>query len=185
LNVLVGVSNWAIYAWGPTYLRERFGLGLGSAGLSGTAWLQAASFIGVVAGGIWTDRWFRRHRGARFIVPAIGYATAAPALWVFGSSDSLVVAIGALVVCGLGRGFYDGNLMPMIRTVVDGRYSATAYGLLNFTGCLAAGATTYAAGALRDANVDLAWVFRCAGAGLTVTAFLLFFLRQKTRKSLS
>ncbi|MDB6169283.1 MAG: major facilitator superfamily 1 [Verrucomicrobia bacterium] len=179
LNALVGVANWAVYGWLPTYLREHFKLGLGSAGLSATAYLQVASFGGILAGGALADQWSRRRPRGRMLVPAIGYLAAAPALFVLGWSDTLAVALGGLVLFGIGRGFYDANLMPILRTLVDERYSATGYGFLNMIGCLAGGGMTYVSGVLRDRQVSLAIVFQCAAAGLLVTSLLLFALKPR------
>ena len=73
LNALVGTSNWVIYGWLPTYLKERFSLGLGEAGMSATAYFQIASFAAALGGGALTDAWSRTQSRARAIVPAIGY----------------------------------------------------------------------------------------------------------------
>jgi MFS family permease len=73
LNVLVGVANWGINGWLPTYLKDQFKLGLGSAGLSATAYIQTASFLGVLIGGAWADRWARKNRRGRMMVP--GFAS--------------------------------------------------------------------------------------------------------------
>ncbi len=179
LNALVGVSNWAVYGWLPTYLREHFKLGLGTAGLSATAYLQVASFAGILVGGALADRWSRTRPRGRMLVPAIGYAAAAPALFVLGWSDTLAIALAGLVLFGIGRGFYDANTMPILRTLIDERYSATGYGFLNMVGCFAGGAMTYASGALRDAKFDLSIVFQCAAGGLFVTAILLALLKPR------
>ncbi|MDB6092830.1 MAG: major facilitator superfamily 1 [Verrucomicrobia bacterium] len=179
LNALVGVANWAIYGWLPTYLREHFKLGLGTAGLSATAYLQVASLAGILVGGAWADRWARTRPRGRMLVPALGYLAAAPALFVLGWSETLAIALGGLVLFGIGRGFYDANLMPILRSLVDERYSATGYGFLNMIGCLAGGAMTYASGALRDSKVDLAIVFQCAAGGLLITAVLLLVLKPR------
>lgn len=179
LFTLAGMANWAVYGWLPTYLREHFKLGLGAAGISATAYLQVASFVGIILGGAWADRWSRVHPRGRMLVPALGYLAAAPALFVLGWSDTLGIALAGLVLFGLGRGFLDANLMPILRTLIDERYSATGYGFLNFVGCLAGGAMTYAGGAIRDAKIDLAIVFQGAAAGLLVTATLLFLLKPR------
>ena len=177
LNVLVGVVNWMIYGWLPTYLKEHFSLGLGAAGMSATGYIQVASFAGVLIGGAWADRWSRVNRRGRSLVPAIGYCAAGPCLLLAASTDLLPLAIVGLAVFGLGRGFFDANQMPILRDLIDERYSATGYGLLNFIGTAAGGTMVYIGGAMRDAQIDLGRVFQgCAGA-LLVVALLLFMVR--------
>jgi MFS transporter, Spinster family, sphingosine-1-phosphate transporter len=183
LNVLVGVVNWMIYGWLPTYLQEHFSMGLGAAGMSATGYIQAASLAGVLTGGVWADRWSRVNRRGRALVPAIGYCAAGPCLWMAASTDLLPLAIVGLAVFGLGRGFFDANQMPILRDLVDERYSATGYGLLNCISTAAGGVMVYIGGAMRDAQIDLGRVFQgCAGA-LLVVAFLLFMVRPAPTKA--
>lgn len=178
LNVLVGVVNWLIYGWLPTYLKDHFRLGLGAAGMSATGYIQAASLVGALAGGAWADRWSRRNPRARALVPAIGYFAAGPCLFLAASTGWLPLAIVGLAVFGLGRGFFDANLMPILRDLVDGRYSATGYGLLNFISSGIGGLMVYAGGALKDRHVDLGYIFQGCGGGLLVVALLLLAVRS-------
>ncbi len=177
LNLMVGLSNWSINVWLPTYLRDRFKMGLGAAGISATAYIQIASFAGVLIGGALADRWARTNRRARAIVPAIGYCLAGPCLVAAASTDLLFAAVAGLLVFGLGRGAFDANQMPIVRELVDERHSATAYGVLNFISTIAGGLMVYAGGALKDANVDLARIFQVCGAGLFAAGILLFAIR--------
>ena len=179
LNVFFGVSNWGISAWLPTYLREHFHLGLGAAGMSATGYIQVASFIGVLLGGVWADRWTRRNPNARALVPAIGFWVACPFLFIAAITDTLPVAIGGLIVYGLGRGFFDANHMPILRQAIDERYSATGYGFLNFTSCAAGGVMIYVGGRLKDAQVDLGHVFQFAAIALGVVSFLLLAVKPR------
>jgi MFS family permease len=139
-NACIGIANWGINGWLPTYLREHFKLGLGAAGMTATGYIQIASFVGVICGGIWADRWSQTQPRARVLVPAIGLCVVAPCLFISINAELLAVAIAGLVIYGLGRGFIDANLMPALRTVVDQRLSATGYGLLNFVGVWVGGA---------------------------------------------
>src|SRR5262249_30550326 len=119
VNTLVGVANWTIYGWLPTFLRERFELSQGQAGLTATATLQIASFVGILGGGALSDFLSRRNPRARMLVPAWGYLAAAPALLFLASSQVLLMALAGLVVYGVARGFFDANLMPMARQSVN------------------------------------------------------------------
>lgn len=181
LNIFVSLANWLVYGWLPTFLQEQFHMGQGAAGISATAYLQVASFLGILAGGAWADRWSRTNSRGRALVTAIGFCAAAPALFLTGTTPVLFIAILGLIFFGVGRGFYDANLMPILRQVIDERYSATGYGILNFVGCLVGGVMTYAGGALRDAKVPLGMVFQGAAVGLGVTCLLLFLLRPRNR----
>lgn len=179
VNVLVSVSNWVLYGWLPTYMKDRFSLGLGAAGLSATAYFQAASLVGALAGGAWADAWSRRQPRARAWTPALGYLLAGPCLFVMASTDLLPLAIVSMIAFGLGRGIFDANQMPLLRQLVAARYSATGYGLLNLVGNLAGGAMVYLGGALNDAKIDLACLFQAAAVGIVVAGGILFAIRPR------
>ena len=49
----------------------------------------------------WADRWSRRRRQGRALVPAIGYFAAAPCLFLAASTHALPVAIAGMAVFGL------------------------------------------------------------------------------------
>jgi predicted MFS family arabinose efflux permease len=179
VNALVGVANWAVYGWLPTFLREHFRLDLGAAGLTATGYVQIASFAGVVLGGIWADRWSRSQPRARAFVPALGFCAAAPCLFLGVGASVLSAAIAGLIVFGLGRGFFDANHMPVLRSIADQRYSATGYGLLNFVSCATGGLLIFVGGWLKDAQVDLVHVFRFSAVSLLVAGGLLFALKPR------
>jgi MFS family permease len=179
LNGLVGVANWGINGWLPTYLKEHFHLGLGEAGLSATGYIQVASFIGVLVGGAWADRWSRKNPRGRAFVPAIGYCVAGPCLFLSAMTNTLPVAIAGLMVFGMGRGFFDANHMPILRQLADERYSATGYGVLNFISCAAGGAMIYASGLLKDAQIDLSVVFKFSAVGLFIVGLMLFAIKPR------
>ncbi len=181
INVFFGTANWGITAWLPTYLRDRFHLGLGAAGLSATGYIQAASFIGVLLGGAWADRWSVKNTRARALVPALGFCVAGPFLHLSASTDALPVALVGLSIYGLGRGFFDANHMPAARQLVGERYSATGYGFLNFISCASGGLMIYLGGRLKDAGVDLSRIFQVSAGGLFLVGLLFFALKPRVR----
>lgn len=174
---LLSVAGWGVIGWMPTYLGEHFHLGQGRAGLSATGYLNAATVLGLLVGGVWADRWSRTRKRARILVVVIGLCIAAPGVLLAANSDMLVLAVAGLVLYGLARSFTDANMMPILCLVSDLRYLATGFGVLNLFACLVGAATVYAGGALRDAQLDVSHIFRFAAGGLILCAALMIFVR--------
>jgi hypothetical protein len=79
-----------------------------------------------------------------------------------------------MIIFGIGKAAYDGNIMPVLCESVPPALMATGFGVLNFAGTLAGGAMTVLAGALKSA-VGLNDIFVTCGVLLTVSG--LFALR--------
>jgi predicted MFS family arabinose efflux permease len=178
---LLSIANWAIYGWLPTYMGQQFKLGQGAAGMSATAYIQIASFAGVLIGGAWADRWCRTNLRGRVFVPLIGFCLAGPALYLSASTSALVVAVTGLVVFGLARGFADANNMPILCQIAPARYRATGYGVMNFVSCIAGGLMTWGAGALKDSQVGLHKVFQYSAAGVVLAVLLLLLIKPRKK----
>lgn len=183
VNILIGMVNWAMYGWLPTYLKEHFHLGMGAAGISATTFLQAAAFAGVFVGGWWADRWSRTLRDARRLAPALVFLAAGPATFAAASTPLLPIAIAGLICYGLSRGVFDANHMPILRESTDERFSATGFGLLNLLSNASGGAMVYVGGLLSAHHVDLSRIFQVSGVALSAAAMLLIFLKPTTRDS--
>ncbi len=177
--VVLGIANWLIYAWLPTFLKDQFALGLGEAGISATLYPQIGSFIGVLLGGIWADRWFKVNPRGRIFVIVVGFTVGAPALIWMSWTGVFFIALAVLVLFGIARGFSDANLMPIVRQVADSRYAATAYGVLNFLSTIAGGLMVYVGGALKDAEIDLSAIYMVAAGLLLVATWSLMFVKVK------
>jgi MFS family permease len=182
VNLLVGVVNWAVYGWLPTFMRDRFQLGLGAAGLSATGYIQAASFAGVIVAGAVADRWSRSSRKAPALTAAFGLIVGGPFLFAAASVSALPLAIMGLVIFGLGRGAIDANQMPLLRQVIDDRHSAFGYGLLNLASTTAGGAMVYAGGAMLDSHVSLIRIFQAAGVGYLLGGVILWLIPMLSRR---
>lgn len=168
----MAVANWLVYTWLPLFLFHRFHLSLSGAGFSATFYLQAASYVGVVAGGVVTDRWAARDGRARAWMQMAGLTLAAPFLALLGAAGSMAVLIAALIAFGLGRGLFDCNTMPLLRSVTGAERSATGYGILNLAGCLAGGIGAAIAGWMQE-SMGLAMAFEMAAVVLVVGAVSL------------
>lgn len=157
---ILGMANWMVNGWMPTFLKQQYALDLGEAGLSATGYIQIGSFAGVVLGGILADYWIRKSPKGRLYAIVLGFLLGAPCLFLLASTSIFSVAIAGMIVFGLGRGFNDANLMPLLRQIVEGRYVATAYGFLNCLSTIVGGIMVYLGGALMDAQINLSIIYQ-------------------------
>jgi predicted MFS family arabinose efflux permease len=176
---LLGVAAWMVVGWMPTYLQEHFHLAQGEAGLIATVYVNVAALIGLLVGGAWSDWWSRTNRRACLYVTAIGLALSVPAILVVSTTSLLPVAIAGLVLYGLASAFTSTEMMPILCLILDPRYLATGFGVLNLFACAVGGATTYAGGAMRDAQIDVSRLFMAGAAGIAVCAVMLLFIRPR------
>ncbi|MBI5282692.1 MAG: MFS transporter [Candidatus Solibacter usitatus] len=165
-NLMGAMAYFMIYGWLPLFLYEKFGMSLTGAGFSATFYIQIASAAGILAGGWLADRWTRSNPRGRVLTQWIGFTAAAPALFLVATTPSMALLIAGMLIFGLGRGFFDCNLMPVLCQVARPQLRATGYGVLNLGSTLVGGAMTAAAGALK-ATLGL-------GTCLQISAVLLF-----------
>jgi MFS transporter, Spinster family, sphingosine-1-phosphate transporter len=179
VNCTISIGYWCVYTWLPLYLFERFHMTLAGAGFSATFYIQVASFCGILAGGVLADRWSRANPRGRVFTQAIGLAAAGPFLFLVGSTASQWALLPGLILFGLGRGFYDCNLMPVVCQVVPENSRATAYGILNMTSCLTGGVIAAGGGYLKD-TIGLGGALQISAVLLTLAAVPLARLRLKS-----
>lgn len=173
---ILGIS-WIIVGWLPTYYKEHFNLTQSTASLYATAFLYVMSFVGVLFGGWFADRWSRRNVRGPILVAAYGLCFCALGIFIGGSVDVLPVAIGGFMLYALTISFSDSNGMPILCLVSDERYRATGYGVLNMLSCLVGGLGIYASGLGLDANVDFRIIFQLTAALMAINAIILFSVK--------
>lgn len=174
-NCFAAIAFWCIYAWLALFLFERYRVSLALAGFSSTFYIQVASFAGILGGGWLADGWSKTSRKARGWTQAIGLMVAGPALFLVAKTASWWILIPCLVCFGIGRGFFDCNLMPVLCQVISGRLRATAYGIFNFTSCLCGGLMALCAGILKD-SVGLAVALEISAACMIVASLCIVAL---------
>lgn len=174
---ILGMANWLVNGWMPTFLKQQYTLDLGAAGLSATGYIQIGSFVGVVVGGILADFWMRRSANGRLRAIVLGFLLGAPCLFLLASTSTFGIAIAGMVVFGLGRGFNDANLMPLLRQIVEGRYVATAYGFLNCLSTIVGGIMVYIGGALMDAQIGLSIIYQYTAVLLLAGSLALLWVK--------
>jgi len=176
---LMGMVVWLIVGWLPTYYKEHFNLSQSVAGLYATGYLYPASFAGLLTGGLLADRWSRTNPRARILIPVIGLFIAAPFVFLAGYVSVISIAILCFFVYAFTRMFIDANMMPVLCMIVDPRFRATGYGILNLVSCIVGGLGIYLGGALRDADIDLSIIFQTASVIMVFCAVLFYKVRIK------
>ena len=154
---------------------------MASAGPLSTITIAASSFLGVLFGGVLSDRWVQKTVRGRIYTSAIGLGLTIPALLLVGFGHSLFNVIGAAFCFGFGFGMFDANNMPILCQFVSSKHRATAYGLLNMGGVFSGAFITDWLGKSTDAGRlgrDFAML-----AGIVFIALMiqLFFLRPKVK----
>ncbi|MCE4565048.1 MFS transporter [Maribellus sp. CM-23] len=175
---IAGFVTWIVVAWLPTYYKEFFNLSQTKAGFYATAYLYPASIVGLLLGGFWTDCWSSKNKYARFLVPAIGLCIAAPCIFIGSYTTVFALTIVFFMGYGLTKMFVDSNLMPMLCLIIDSRYRATGYGILNMFATIVGGIGIYLAGALRDSQINLRVVYQFASLSLIVCVVLLWMMKR-------
>jgi predicted MFS family arabinose efflux permease len=176
---LLALASWAFVGWMPAYLGERFGLAQGAAGMTMTGFFYGGCLLGMVVGGWWSDRWIRTNPLGRVLVGMIGLAVAASAVVAITLSNTLALTAGLLAVFGLCRAFPDANMVPILCGLTDARYRATGIGFLNALATTLGGITIYVGGVIRDAKLDITYLFLFGAGGLLVCLALLWIIRPR------
>jgi len=141
IAVFVGANFVAsiVLTWMPSFLNRKFGMSLAAAGFSSTAYLQIASVVGVICGGVLADRLVRRRPGGRMTTQAIGLMAGVPFIFITGWTRSVPILVLALAAFGYFKGLYDANIWASLHDVVPARLRATAVGVTNSAGWIGGG----------------------------------------------
>lgn len=174
---LISIVGWLIVGWLPTYFQEKFSLTQTQAGVYSTGYVFTAAIFGVLFGGIVSDLWSKKNAKARIYMPAIGFFIAAPAIFVANYSIVLSISISCFIIYSFCKSFVDTNTMPILSMVVDEKYRATGYGILNFCGTLVGGLGLYFGGALRDSNINLSVIFQFASVLIIIAALVMLLIK--------
>lgn len=176
---LLSILTWLVVGWLPTYFKEQFSLSQTVAGLYSTAYIFTSAIVGVLLGGFLADRWGKINPRGRILVPAIGLCIAAPAIFLASYTTLLPVAIFCFITYTVTKSFSDSNTMPILSTIIDPRYRATGYGILNFCGTIVGGIALYYGGFLRDSNIGLSTIYQFAALFIVLAALALFVIKPK------
>ncbi len=173
------LPGWAAKNWLPTLFSQNLDIPMATAGPLSTITIAVSSFIGVIFGGLLSDKWVQKNLRGRIYTSAIGLGLTIPSLLLLGFGHSLLHVVGAAICFGIGFGMFDANNMPILCQFVPAKSRATAYGLMNMVGVFFGAFITDLLGKSSDAGSlgkDFAML-----AGIVVVALVvqLYFLRPK------
>lgn len=176
---LPALAGWVVRDWMPAILKQQFNIGQGKAGVSATLYWQSAAIIGALVGGWLADRWMRRNSRGRIFVSAIGMSLIIPALFGVGNAGTLVIAVGFLMLFGLGWGFFDSNNMPILCQIVQPELRATGYGIMNLVSISCGGFADWGFGAMRDAHIPINIIFGVFASAAILSVVLVLLIRPR------
>ncbi len=178
--------GWAVKNWLPTLFGTNLGWDMAKAGPFATITIAAASFVGVVVGGVLSDKWVKKALRGRIFTSTIGLTLTIPALYLLGFGHSVGALLAAGILFGVGYGMFDTNNMPILCQFVSVRYRATAYGVMNMAGVFGGALITQLLGALMDkdtGNLGLGFAMLSVVVA-AVVVLALIALRPKTDNAL-
>ncbi|GAB4018996.1 MFS transporter [Spirosoma migulaei] len=171
------LPGWATKNWLPTLFATNLHIDMATAGPLSTITIAASSFLGVLFGGILSDRWVQTTNRGRIYTSAIGLSLTIPSLLLIGFGDSLLHVVSAALCFGFGYGMFDANSMPILCQFVPARNRATAYGIMNMTGVFAGALVTNWLGKSMDSGQLGADFAMLSGIVLVALLVQLYFLR--------
>lgn len=171
------LPGWATKNWLPTLFSQNLNIPMEQAGPLATITISISAFIGVIFGGILSDRWVQKNIKGRVYTSAIGLGLTIPALLLLGFGHSLFNVVGAALCFGIGYGMFDANNMPILCQFVSSKYRATAYGILNMVGVGCGALVTSLLGKYSDSGTLGSGFALMAGIVLVALIVQISFLR--------
>ncbi len=141
IAVFIGANFVAVVflTWMPTFLYNKFHMSLSMAGLNATIYIQIASVLGVISGGIFADALVKKMSGGRMLAQSLGLLVGVPFVFLTGWTTSVGVLVCAMIGFGYFKGLYDANIFASLYDVVPVARRGAAAGVLNSLGWLGAG----------------------------------------------
>ncbi|MEZ5399471.1 MAG: MFS transporter [Bryobacteraceae bacterium] len=165
---------YLVYTWLPTFLHDKFSLGLASAGFEASVYPQIGTAAGLLVGGLLADRLYLQTPAARFWIVLAAFFTAGPSIYFLGNASTLEAVRAAATAFGFFSGFIAGNQAASCFDVVPAAHRASAVGVLNLVGAGVSGFGPFLGGlARRTVGVDRVMVF--TGGLYAVTGMVVLY----------
>lgn len=166
ITVFVSVATFGlflVYTWLPTFLFDKFPIGLARAGFEASVYPQIGTAFGLLVGGWLADRYSVRVKAARLWVILIALLCGAPCMFLLGAVSKLSEVRIAAMAVGFFAGFVFANQVAAAFDVVPAKLRASTVGALNFVGAIVAGFAPFLGGlARRTIGVNRLMAFTAA-----------------------
>jgi MFS family permease len=179
------LPGWGIKNWLPTLFAENLHIEMSIAGPLSTITIAFSSLLGVIIGGITSDKWVQKNIRGRVYTSAIGLSLTVPALILLGYGHSLYHVVGSAFCFGVGFGMFDANNMPILCQIVPAKFRATAYGMMNMVGVFAGAFITNSLGKSTDKGSLGKDIAALALVVLLVVVIQILFLKPKHKDQLA
>ena len=179
------LPGWGLKNWLPTLFAENLHIDMSVAGPLSTITIAFSSFLGVIIGGITSDKWVQKNNRGRVYTSAIGLSLTIPALILLGYGHSLYYVVGSAFCFGVGFGMFDANNMPILCQIVPAKFRATAYGMMNMAGVFAGAFITNVLGKSTDKGNLGKDIAALAFVVIVVVLIQVLFLKPKQKEQLA
>ncbi len=166
-------TTMVLFTWMPTLLYQKFHLSLAMAGLTATLYVQTTSMLGSPLGGWLADTLRKRMAGGRILVQSIGIGLEAPFVVWCALTNSFHWLICSLLLWGIFKGFYEGNIFASVFDVVPPEARGTTTGFMNMMGWMAGGGTAPIVVGLLADRIGLSHSVAVTSASYVVASILL------------
>ncbi len=139
-----------VYTWLPTFLYDKFQIGLARAGFEASVYPQVGTGCGLLVGGWLADRFNSQCRASRFWVIFAALLCGAPCMFLLGWTRTLATARLAAMAVGFFAGFITGNQAAATFDVVPRSLRASAIGVLNLVAAFVSGFAPFLGGVARS-----------------------------------
>jgi MFS family permease len=122
--------NVGYLTWMPSFIHEKFNQTVTQAGFSSMFYHHAFAFIGIIFGGMLSDKLAVKSKYNRLIIQSLGLLLGAPFIFGMGKAGTPALVYICLAGFGFFRGVYEANFVTTIFAVIEPKFRASVIGVV-------------------------------------------------------
>jgi predicted MFS family arabinose efflux permease len=177
VTFLISIATFGLFlvwSWLPTFLYDKFQLGLARAGFEASIYAPVGTALGLLVGGTLADRGYGRTPASRFWLITIAFFAAGPCIFLLGASPTLGATRMAAVGFGFFSGWIAGNQAAAAFDVVPASVRASSVGVLNLIGATVSGFAPFLGGVVRR-NIGVGRLMGLTGGIYLLTGLVVAY----------